>query len=204
MLNTYVLIQTEVGKVAHVAQALSGLDGVQVAEDITGPLRRHRQGPGARSGSAGPADGLPHPAGGRRHPYPDLHGAPSVAACFTTVVPARATAQLWPCGMEGAEGPAGRAARDPQARICRHRKPKAPVHDGPAVALPAANVGVVVAGGAWPTAAAVWTAAVASLLAGLGGLGPTAVVVCSLVWSGRATGARCGVRTGERIDDRGG
>ena len=37
MLNTYVLIQTEVGKVAHVAQALSGLDGVQVAEDITGP-----------------------------------------------------------------------------------------------------------------------------------------------------------------------
>ena len=31
------LILTEVGKVAHVAHALSNLDGVQVAEDITGP-----------------------------------------------------------------------------------------------------------------------------------------------------------------------
>ena len=37
MLNAYVLIQTQVGKVAHVAHALSNLDGVQVAEDITGP-----------------------------------------------------------------------------------------------------------------------------------------------------------------------
>jgi DNA-binding Lrp family transcriptional regulator len=37
MLSAYVLIQTEVGKVAHVAHALSDLDGVQMAEDITGP-----------------------------------------------------------------------------------------------------------------------------------------------------------------------
>jgi DNA-binding Lrp family transcriptional regulator len=37
MLSAYVLIQTEVGKVAHVAQALSDLDGVELAEDITGP-----------------------------------------------------------------------------------------------------------------------------------------------------------------------
>jgi DNA-binding Lrp family transcriptional regulator len=37
MLNAYVLILTEVGKVAHVAQALGDLEGVQVAEDITGP-----------------------------------------------------------------------------------------------------------------------------------------------------------------------
>ena len=35
--TAYVLIQTEVAHVAHVAQALSDLDGVQVAEDITGP-----------------------------------------------------------------------------------------------------------------------------------------------------------------------
>jgi len=32
-----VRIQTEVGKVAHVAQALSDLDGVQMAEDLAGP-----------------------------------------------------------------------------------------------------------------------------------------------------------------------
>jgi DNA-binding Lrp family transcriptional regulator len=37
MLSAYVLIQTEIGKVAHVAQALSDLDGVQVAEDLAGP-----------------------------------------------------------------------------------------------------------------------------------------------------------------------
>jgi DNA-binding Lrp family transcriptional regulator len=37
MLSAYVLILTEVGKVAHVAQALRDLDGVQVAEDVTGP-----------------------------------------------------------------------------------------------------------------------------------------------------------------------
>ena len=37
MLRAYVLIETEVGKVAHVAQALSGLDGVELAEDLAGP-----------------------------------------------------------------------------------------------------------------------------------------------------------------------
>jgi DNA-binding Lrp family transcriptional regulator len=37
MLNAYVLIETEVGKVAHVVQALNDLDGVQVAEDLAGP-----------------------------------------------------------------------------------------------------------------------------------------------------------------------
>ena len=37
MLSAYVLIQTEVGKVAQVAQTLSGLDGVQLAEDLAGP-----------------------------------------------------------------------------------------------------------------------------------------------------------------------
>ena len=37
MLSAYVLIQTEVGKVAHVAQAISNLDGVQLTEDLAGP-----------------------------------------------------------------------------------------------------------------------------------------------------------------------
>jgi hypothetical protein len=37
MLSAHVLIQTEVGKLAHVAQALSDLDGVQLAEDLAGP-----------------------------------------------------------------------------------------------------------------------------------------------------------------------
>jgi DNA-binding Lrp family transcriptional regulator len=37
MLSAYVLIETEVGKIAHGAQALSDLDGVPVAEDLVGP-----------------------------------------------------------------------------------------------------------------------------------------------------------------------
>jgi DNA-binding Lrp family transcriptional regulator len=37
LLSAYVLVETEVGKVAHVAQALSKLDGVQLAEDLAGP-----------------------------------------------------------------------------------------------------------------------------------------------------------------------
>jgi hypothetical protein len=37
VLSAYVLIQTEVGKLAHVAQALSDLDGGQLAEDLAGP-----------------------------------------------------------------------------------------------------------------------------------------------------------------------
>jgi len=37
MLSAYVLVEIEVGKVAHVAQALTKLDGVQLAEDLAGP-----------------------------------------------------------------------------------------------------------------------------------------------------------------------
>ena len=37
MLSAYVLVESEVGKVAHVAQAITELDGVQLAEDLAGP-----------------------------------------------------------------------------------------------------------------------------------------------------------------------
>ena len=37
MLSAHVLIQTEVGKVAHVAQPLSDLDGMPLAADLAGP-----------------------------------------------------------------------------------------------------------------------------------------------------------------------
>jgi DNA-binding Lrp family transcriptional regulator len=35
--QAYILIQTEVGKAAEVARIISGLDGVALAEDVTGP-----------------------------------------------------------------------------------------------------------------------------------------------------------------------
>ena len=37
MVSAYVLIESEVGKVAHVARAITKLDGVQLAEDLAGP-----------------------------------------------------------------------------------------------------------------------------------------------------------------------
>ena len=36
-IQAYVLIQTEVGKAVDVARAVSGIDGVAVAEGVTGP-----------------------------------------------------------------------------------------------------------------------------------------------------------------------
>jgi DNA-binding Lrp family transcriptional regulator len=35
--QAYILIQTEVGKAAAVADAIAALDGVEQAEDVTGP-----------------------------------------------------------------------------------------------------------------------------------------------------------------------
>ncbi|MGH8932592.1 MAG: Lrp/AsnC family transcriptional regulator [Egibacteraceae bacterium] len=37
MVSAYILILTEVGKAAQVAQAVSKIDGVKAAEDVTGP-----------------------------------------------------------------------------------------------------------------------------------------------------------------------
>ncbi len=37
MVHAYILIQTEVGKAAAVARAITELEGVTAAEDVTGP-----------------------------------------------------------------------------------------------------------------------------------------------------------------------
>ncbi|MFL6138044.1 MAG: Lrp/AsnC family transcriptional regulator [Frankiaceae bacterium] len=37
MVQAYILIQTEVGKAAAVAQRISEIEGVTLAEDVTGP-----------------------------------------------------------------------------------------------------------------------------------------------------------------------
>ncbi|GAB3984314.1 Lrp/AsnC ligand binding domain-containing protein [Actinoallomurus acanthiterrae] len=37
MVQAYILIQTEVGKAADVAREISGISGVTLAEDVTGP-----------------------------------------------------------------------------------------------------------------------------------------------------------------------
>jgi DNA-binding Lrp family transcriptional regulator len=37
VVQAYILIQTEVGKAATVAEAIAGITGVTLAEDVTGP-----------------------------------------------------------------------------------------------------------------------------------------------------------------------
>ncbi|HET7399241.1 MAG TPA: Lrp/AsnC ligand binding domain-containing protein [Intrasporangium sp.] len=37
MVQAYILIQTEVGKAASVAEQIAGIEGVTLAEDVTGP-----------------------------------------------------------------------------------------------------------------------------------------------------------------------
>ncbi|HEV3172808.1 MAG TPA: Lrp/AsnC ligand binding domain-containing protein [Actinocrinis sp.] len=37
MVQAYILIQTEVGRAASVAERIAGLEGVTTAEDVTGP-----------------------------------------------------------------------------------------------------------------------------------------------------------------------
>ena len=37
MVQAYILIQTEVGKAATVAERIAGISGVTLAEDVTGP-----------------------------------------------------------------------------------------------------------------------------------------------------------------------
>lgn len=37
MVSAYILIQTEVGRAAEVAQEISQIEGVELAEDVTGP-----------------------------------------------------------------------------------------------------------------------------------------------------------------------
>ena len=37
MVTAYILVQTEVGKAAEVAREIVGIEGVQQAEDVTGP-----------------------------------------------------------------------------------------------------------------------------------------------------------------------
>lgn len=37
MVQAYILVQTEVGKAASVAERIAGIEGVIVAEDVTGP-----------------------------------------------------------------------------------------------------------------------------------------------------------------------
>jgi hypothetical protein len=48
VVTAYILVQTEVGKAAQVARDIIDITGVQQAQAVTGPLRRHRSGRGTQ------------------------------------------------------------------------------------------------------------------------------------------------------------
>ena len=72
VVQAYILIQTEVGKAAAVAEEIAEIPGVDAAEDVTGPTtsscgpRRN----GRRPGQARRRQG---PGGRRHHPHADVH-----------------------------------------------------------------------------------------------------------------------------------
>ena len=75
MVQAYILIQTEVGKAATVAEAIAGITGVTLAEDVTGPYDVIARVEAANVDDLGR---LVIAAAGRarHHADPDLHRGP--------------------------------------------------------------------------------------------------------------------------------
>jgi hypothetical protein len=83
MVSAYILILTEVGKAAQVAEAVAEIDGVEAAEDVTGPYdvivrakahRRRARQDGRRA----------HPGDRRHRPHADLPGGAPLALGLPT------------------------------------------------------------------------------------------------------------------------
>ena len=82
--SAYILIQTEVGKAAQVAQEVDGIDGVVSAEDVTGPYDVIARAEAATVDELGQDGGQPRADDRRHHPHPHLSRGPplSVAASW--------------------------------------------------------------------------------------------------------------------------
>ena len=72
--QAYILIQTEVGKAAQVAKEVREIDGVDAAEDVTGPYDVIVRASAANVDDLGQARGREDPGGRGHHPHADLSG----------------------------------------------------------------------------------------------------------------------------------
>lgn len=76
MVQAYILIQTEVGKAASVAEAIAGISGVTLAEDVTGPYDVIARVEASNVDDLGRLVIAKAPGRPGHHPDPDLHGRP--------------------------------------------------------------------------------------------------------------------------------
>ena len=72
VVKAYILVQTNVGKAAEVAHAIGAIQGVTLAEDVTGPYDVIVRAKGLQRGRARPARRCPGPGGARDHPHRHL------------------------------------------------------------------------------------------------------------------------------------
>ena len=95
VVQAYILIQTEVGQAAEVAREIAQLAGVTLAEDVTGPVRRHRARGGRQHRRARPPGRRTDPGRQGHHPHAHVHRRPRLtgAAAAMRAAP-RAAAML--------------------------------------------------------------------------------------------------------------
>jgi AsnC-like helix-turn-helix protein len=79
VVTAYILVQTEVGKAARVAEEIVQIQGVQQAEDVTGPYDVIVRAEARNIDELGQAGGRAGAGGQRHHQDPHLPGGPPLA-----------------------------------------------------------------------------------------------------------------------------
>ena len=118
VVQAYILIQTEVGKAASVAEAIAGIAGVVLAEDVTGPydvIARVEANTVDELGKLVIAK-IQDVAG--HHPHPDLHRRPRLS---TSLARRRARAARHALPHAGHRPPRPRGGRWPACAVLRRR-----------------------------------------------------------------------------------
>ena len=91
VVQAYIPIQTEVGKAATVAEAIAGIPGAVLAEDVTGPYDVIARVEASTVDELGKLV-IAKIQDVRHHPHPDVHGRPRVTSSSTARRTARASA----------------------------------------------------------------------------------------------------------------
>ena len=104
VVQAYILVQTNVGKAAEVANAISALSGVTMAEDVTGPYDVIVRAEAVQCRRARPAGRGQGPDRPRHHPHGDLPGRPHLRRSPLSV-------RRWPAARSASLMPAWPGAR---------------------------------------------------------------------------------------------
>ena len=131
MVQAYILIQTDVGKAATVAEQIAEHHRRHPRRGRHRPLRRHRPRRGPQRRRARQAGDRQDPGRPRHHPHPDLHGRPRLSRPLIGTPPpaaprparcdARAVRAPSPAGRRRCCGRRVRASRSPAPPAPRRR-----------------------------------------------------------------------------------